>query len=353
MTRHRPRPPDPAPSGSRALRRAAGALRAGLCALALPALAACAGTAPGSGAQAGECRIEQEAALPLAIVHGHLVLPVRINRTEARLVLDTGTERTTLTPEAVELWDLPRSRTAGTTLIGIGGQVTSQDAYAAIALGGVELARQVAVGPVPMPPDSGPPVAGLLGADLLSEYDVEISVPERRLRLYRTRGCSGGYAPWAGVWSGVPDVRTDGERLLVPVQIGTERLSAILDTGSDLSALPVDVAERLGVTRAEMAGDPQGTSRGVDLNRVPVRYHRFAEIRVGGERFAPARLAVAEMRLPRGDMLLGVDWMRARRVWLSYAAHRVFVQTLAALPRSARFARAAEAGPAARPAGGG
>jgi hypothetical protein len=36
-------------------------------------------------------------------------------------------------------------------------------------------------------------------------------------------------------------------------------------------------------------------------------------------------MVVADLNLPDADVVLGIDFLRRRRVWLSYAAHRVFL----------------------------
>jgi hypothetical protein len=57
-----------------------------------------------------------------------------------------------------------------------------------------------------------------------------------------------------------------------------------------------------------------------------MRLHRFAELRIGPDVSRDPRLWVASAHVvPIVDMLLGVDWLRSRRVWLSYATRQFFV----------------------------
>jgi hypothetical protein len=59
---------------------------------------------------------------------------------------------------------------------------------------------------------------------------------------------------------------------------------------------------------------------------VPMRLHRFSELQIGPEVTRNPQLWVASARVvPIVDMLLGVDWLRTRRVWLSYATRQFFV----------------------------
>jgi hypothetical protein len=49
-------------------------------------------------------------------------------------------------------------------------------------------------------------------------------------------------------------------------------------------------------------------------------------MQVGSLPPAPTRMLVSPMQALRSvDMLLGADWVRARRVWISWATNQVFV----------------------------
>jgi len=57
---------------------------------------------------------------------------------------------------------------------------------------------------------------------------------------------------------------------------------------------------------------------------VQIRVHRFDSLRIAGETFNNWPILVGP--LPGGtDMLLGADYLRNHRMWLSYATSRVFV----------------------------
>jgi hypothetical protein len=59
---------------------------------------------------------------------------------------------------------------------------------------------------------------------------------------------------------------------------------------------------------------------------VPVRLHRFDALLVGGIKTPEPTLLVAPVRVvPIVDLVLGDDWLRSHRVWLSYSTLQVFV----------------------------
>ena len=77
-----------------------------------------------------------------------------------------------------------------------------------------------------------------------------------------------------------------------------------------------------------MAADPKSTAVGVDGNVVPGHVHRFATLQVGSERIAPAYIFVSDA--PKS--LLGVDFLRNHRVWISYPHGLLYIQPVPSEP---------------------
>jgi hypothetical protein len=83
---------------------------------------------------------------------------------------------------------------------------------------------------------------------------------------------------------------------------------------------------RLGLTPEALARDPGGNGTGIGAAPVPMRLHRFAELRIGPDVLRDPSLWVASVHVvPIVDMLLGADWLRSRHVWLSFATKQMFV----------------------------
>ena len=59
-------------------------------------------------------------------------------------------------------------------------------------------------------------------------------------------------------------------------------------------------------------------ARGVDGAAMPIRHLRIGTLQVGTNVLANAPVSVSPLQLGRGDMLLGLDYLRRRRVWISY-----------------------------------
>jgi hypothetical protein len=187
----------------------------------------------------------------------------------------------------------------------------------------------VPLGPLPAIPRIVPPVAGLLGADLLSGFDVELDVPHRHLALHRIESPSSGCEQavprgWSGPFDTLPLRRSDN-RLLTEVAVNGVKMTALVDSGALSITVGDGAARGAGVTEAELQRDPGGIGGGVDMRELPYHWHRFASLTIGREVIRNPVLTVSPLH-EEADLLLGSPFFATRRVWLSYASGRMFVQ---------------------------
>ena len=288
-----------------------------------------------AGAAHAQCSVAAQVTVPLRAVAGHLVVTVAVDGDPARLILDTGAERTLLTPAAVRRLALPLDRWVGTTTVGIGGEERHQNAQVAtLSLGGLALRQNtllqglnVTVGTISRGQlGAGQrPIDGLLGRDVLSAFDLAIDVPRLRLTLYRVRGCAGRFVPWPGA-AAVTALPGYARMLGIPVRANGRPLRAMIDTGSSATLLAAPGMIQLGLTPAQLARGAAGSATGIGPRTVPVHVVQLATLTVGGITARDMRVVAARVRLhPTLDLLLGLDWLARRKVWLSYATGQVFV----------------------------
>jgi predicted aspartyl protease len=103
---------------------------------------------------------------------------------------------------------------------------------------------------------------------------------------------------------------------------------AILDTGAQLSSISGTMAAKLGLSDNGPSEDVMITAHGAAPQEVRVRLHRFNELRVGPAVVNGPLMPVVPMSVDMGDALIGGDFLRGRRVWLSFSTHRVLVTPL-------------------------
>jgi hypothetical protein len=282
------------------------------------------------------CELRERAEVPFTLTSGRLLVPLTVNGITANFVLDTGAERSLVTPDAVQRLGLVLDQWVGTTMHGVGGIAEHQNADTrSLMLGGVALQRHtithdtsLTVGPLPQT-GVGEPLDGLLGRDFLSVFDLQFDIAAHRLTVYDVPGCSGRFLPWTLPYASVPAETPMTHALILPITLDSRRLTALLDTGASASMITLPGMIRLGLTQTSLAGDPGSAVRGIGRQTPEMRRHRFASLQIGSETQRDPTLWVAPVRVtPFVDALLGADWLATqRRVWISFATSQVFFAT--------------------------
>ena len=254
--------------------------------------------------------------LPLREIQGYPVVTGSIAGQPVSFVVDTGAEGMLIEPAAAERLQLPLRGMA--RIQGTGG---SQDARVVLLpglrLGDAAMPAQLApVMALPITITTTPPLAGLLGASLLSRFDLDLDVPGNRLSLFLPGDCPtppGTILPL--------DVSRAGEPFIA-VRVNGQRLRAEIDTGSRATLLTTQAARRLGLDIPTSAN----TAAGIDGQRLPVGHVRVC-LALGDGPDADTPVSIAPLQLD-ADMLLGFDQLRRQRVWLGYARREVSVAPL-------------------------
>lgn len=286
------------------------------------------------GSAHAACRVTAQTTVPIDLGNGNLLVSVQVNGSPATFILDTGAERTLMGENVVRQLGLDRDSWVASTVLGIGGYENRPNALPrALQLGGLTLRRHtlledhsVTVGPLPIAEIAGRQIAGLLGRDFLSPFDLDINVPARELTLYDVSGCTTGFLPWRSTYASVPATTPVGAALVIPVFIDGRPLHALIDTGASSSLVAAPGMARLGLTPALLERDPGGNGSGIGPAPVFMRRHRFETLNVGPDTTTSPQLWVSAIHVvPIVDMLLGADWLRTRRVWLSFTTKQIFI----------------------------
>jgi hypothetical protein len=274
------------------------------------------------------CHVEQRAAVPVQRVGGAILAPVAINGVTLDFVLDTGAERSVVGLQAAARLALARDEWVSTDMQGTGGFDRRRlGRPRSLALGGIALRRHtvaadrsLVIGPI-QEMIAGHPVAGLLGQDFLSPFDLDLDVAAGTLKLFDVAGCSGAFVPWQGRVVAIAATRPVRNILILPVTVAGRSLAAELDTGASESIILAPGMVKLGL---QPGGGNQIRGFG---NGVQQAHPQSFSVRVGNMPAASATLLVAPIHsLPSIDMLLGADWVGSRRIWISWATDQVFIQ---------------------------
>lgn len=244
------------------------------------------------------------------------------------LILDTGAEKTVLTPEAAQLLDARRPSVEFQRRVrGIHGDLATHEVeLRSFAAGEVTIPwRRVLVAPVRTAQVFQAPLDGLLGSDVLSDFDVDLDFPEHLIAFYQKQNCPTATPNWANPYSALSTGLSPAGRFFFPVQLDGHRLIATIDTGSQLTVLGMAAARSLGVTEAALSRDRAMTMQGVTGTPISSRLHRFAKMELGNLVLRNPEIVVTNLNIREADMVLGVDLLSTRRLWLSYGSRRIFI----------------------------
>ncbi len=276
----------------------------------------------------GACVMRELAVLPVLNDRRQPVIRAVVDGVPVAFIVDTGARVSTVFEPAATALELPTSFENRHVLVGTGGAVFARDVTIRTLQLGHMVARNVQLasagrwhGRI-----DGLPLAGLFGGDFLANYDVAFDLPAHRVSLYREQGCGDNLRPWPGAFYRLPFSLVNDTEIDLPIAINGHQVPAVLDSGAGRTVLDRAAGRRGGATDASMAADPASTGTGIDGNRNPMRLHRFDSLQVGPERLAPAIVAVGDT----GVTLLGADYLRGRRAWISYPHQVIYVQPVPA-----------------------
>ncbi len=291
------------------------------------ALTAC-GTDPAAKVAAPACSLDRAADLPMAPGTSYAVVPARIDGQAVSMLLDTGDERLTIRPGAQRTLRLPIDPHHSTRVRGIGGDSVSFDAILQrLELGDTEIPQSgAAIADFPLFANTNPPLAGILGAQIMSDYEVEFNFASRHVVFWQRTGCTNVAPDWPAPYAARPLARGARNLVTLEVMIDGHPIRALLDTGAQNTILGFDAATRLGITAESRAGSRVPVFRGADGSDVFTRVAHVSDIALGGAHRKNATILVAPLHLQYADMLLGVDFLQHRDLWISYGGQIAFIR---------------------------
>lgn len=290
----------------------------------------------------GDCKLEKLGESPVETRSKLAVVPARLDGQRVELVVDTGAERTLLTPATAARLHLQHDLEHGTRSWGVGGPTAYFDAQLdSFEFAGLELPlRSVAVGDIDVEPVHGG-ADGVLGTDVLRWFTVDLDAPDGRMTLYRGEPCWLTAPPWHQASVLLEGVRVNRHghesprRLLVPIELDGVKAMALLDTGSQSSAITTTLADRLGISEKALGADPAVVLGGAGPNTLTAPLHQFRSLRIGAWVAADPVLPVLELPVqlePRPPVvdrlwqgLIGQDFLYGHRLWFSLDGWQVFV----------------------------
>lgn len=280
--------------------------------------------------------------IPIHDEGGHLTLDAEIDGRPVRMLLDTGSSETLLSRSGVK--DLGLSTVPlpyGVEFYGVGGK--DQAAVVPVQefeLGGL-VARKLDIFVTGLRPFGD--AVGVVGARFLLQTDVEFDVPEGKLRLFKPQNCPGDQVVyWGGAFSVAPMTSSyTQQNIQVTVHVGAASVAAVMDTGANTSILTLESAARAGLTPQSTGVTSDGPTLGTGQDVMRTYVGIFPSFAFGDETIKNAKLQFAELfgadlendrlntriahQMIQTQMLLGADFFRSHRVYVSQSQRKVYV----------------------------
>ncbi|WP_419898247.1 retroviral-like aspartic protease family protein [Roseomonas sp. USHLN139] len=286
-------------------------------------LAGCATSAPPLAARAPqpECVFTDAGLVPLQGAGG-LAVAGAINGTPLRFDVNTGLGITALLPGVANRLGLPTDPRRQSSFSDSGGVAQRNLLARSIVAGGQEWSdRSLAVRSYRSEGDA--PFDVMLAADLLRETELEFDLPGRRLGLHRRQDCQGGGPGWTPAAS-LPVVLAEHSVPVLALRVNGQPVRAALQSGNNRTLLSRRAAERLGLLQNAVRGSTTRAS-GTSSETARGQEYILREFAFGEVVLRDFPVVVLRDSVGSEEMVLGHDWMRDRRVWLSYASRRLFI----------------------------
>ena len=211
------------------------------------------------------------------------VLPVAMNDQPKQMILLTGAKLTEITPSTADALGLPRQK--GDFKVFDTSRLSSND-YVNVPF---KIGRMSSkgVGMIVLPSDSdvgaGSAIAGVLGPDVLDNYDIDIDFGTGKLNFISQDHCLGRVVYWpATSIAAVPMQRFVYSWIVISVKLDGQPTLAIVDTSAASTTLYRAAAEKLfGLTMPEADAKQTGSDT-AQPNAAAAFVHTFKSLEFEG-----------------------------------------------------------------------
>jgi predicted aspartyl protease len=238
-----------------------------------------------------------------------MVVPVKIDNTDKKLLLDTGGLVSQISRATASKLDLPE-RYREQRLFDLAGNSSNAETTVPKLTMGNQSESEVPMAVAPNP-DLGTslPYDGLLATDLFPGDDIDMDFGARRLTTFSPDHCQGRVIYWPADRIAVVPIAVDHNLIVLPVEVDGHPLNAVLDTGSQYTVMNMDVADKLfSLTPSSPDMTPLTEANGD--KHITVYGHRFDKMTFEGVEVTGLRIfllpnQVAVHDRPRSLFLLG------------------------------------------------
>ncbi len=276
-----------------------------------------------------KCVLRQVGELAVSMDGGDPVIQAAVNGQSVAMVANTGSSSTSLGRKAAAKLGLSVKTLDYVKLYeGNGAETVGEARVKDFKVGPLE-AKNIDL------MVSGSSEYGELGIQFLRQSDVEFDFPEGKIRFFKPEGCAGDQVVYWGKSYAVAPIRSNSTLgdIVVEVNVSGQPILAEMASGGGRSIIS-PVGARLAVTT-------KGAPATLGSTAVPGEVATFASFSFGDETIHNAKIGVADVFrkdrealvgsriaseiIRRPDMVLGFDFFRAHRIYVSKSQNKVYV----------------------------
>jgi predicted aspartyl protease len=217
-----------------------------------------AGLHPGSAAAADapDCRLKMlnSIAITLTPEGDRVLVPMTINGTDKMFLLDTGGAATQITPVAASDLKLMLVASDVKMLDLYGNPSTTAAKVDSLTLGRMH-DKNAKLPILPSTFGDNPPFVGILAADYMAKYDVELDFTGGRMNYFSPDHCEGKVVYWPATAGTAVPIRFVDHHLTLQVMLDGKTLKAEIDTGAANTTLSAAAAKQMFGVTADTPGD--------------------------------------------------------------------------------------------------
>jgi predicted aspartyl protease len=281
-----------------------------------------------SDAPAPACTLKQAVSLDMTTErNGSIAIPVGVDGQKSLMVVDTGSIFSVFGEEEVRArgmslnWsDLQIEYLGGVNVNRITkvssltiGQMTGSDVHLMVTPEGVLEHDAV----------------GMIGPDILSNFDVDIDFAANKFNLFVNDHCPGKVVYWTHGGYAVVPMDLENGHIVVPVTLDGKTVSAVVDTGADRSTISLDLAKSLFGLRSDSPGMKALGETSVNQTQPAPRYrYPFKALSFAGVTVQTPVIDILDgKRFNAGsnEMLLGVKTLRQLHLYIAYKEKALYL----------------------------
>lgn len=171
-------------------------------------------------------------------------------------------------------------------------------------------------------------LAGLIGQNILGRQDVEYDLAHHVVRFLRAESClNGNPAYWAAKQAfftmPIEAMAEIDQHTMATILVNGVKMRAMFDTGAGASFISLKAARKLNVTPTSQGVEKGEDVTGMNGKSVGSYRARFDSIDIGGEKFNGVTLGVLDNGDSYVDMVVGIDFFMAHRIYVANELHRM------------------------------